>query len=187
MNPIPHSSDVSSEAKADEHRRWLQSVFDRYQRPLVAYAWRLLGGDSEAARDCVQDTFLALCQQSRSAVDGHVDAWLFKSCRNRAMDYHRRETRMHLFTQSALVEPQSDPMTDPSVGLERSEEQQLVNDQIKLLPTREQELLALRLSHGMSYKQIAEITGLSTSNIGFILHQALMHLKTAIALDSESA
>lgn len=184
MNSTERSSEKSGETTADEHRRWLQAVFERYQRPLMAYAWRLLGGNTDSARDCVQDTFLALCQQSRSAVDGHVDAWLFKSCRNRAMDYHRRETRMHQTSQSALVEGQADPQADPTVGLERTEEQQLVEQQILQLPTREQELLSLRLAHGMSYKQIAEITGLTTSNVGFLLHQALMRLKTALVREA---
>lgn len=171
----------TSDADVDEHRRWLQGVFDRYHRPLMSYVWRLVNGDTELARDCIQDTFLALCQQSRSAVDGHVDAWLFKSCRNRAMDHHRREARMHLFVQSSLVAPNLDHSNDPSAAMERSEEQQLVEQQIQQLPAREQELLALRLSHGMSYKQIAEITGLSPSNVGFLLHQALVRLKTALA------
>jgi RNA polymerase sigma-70 factor, ECF subfamily len=171
----------TSDADVDEHRRWLQSVFDRYQRPLLSYAWRLVNGDTELARDCVQDTFLALCQQPRSAVDGHVDAWLFKSCRNRAMDHHRREARMRLFVQSTSPESKPESIHDPSVAMERSEEQQLVEQQIQQLPAREQELLALRLSHGMSYKQIAEITGLSPSNVGFLLHQALVKLKTALA------
>ncbi len=177
MPPSTETSDLD----VDEHRRWLQGVFDRYHRPLLSYAWRLVNGDTELARDCVQDTFLALCQQSRSAVDGHVDAWLFKSCRNRAMDHHRREARMHLFVQSSLAEPKRESTCDPSAAMERSEEQQLVEQQILQLPVREQELLALRLSHGMSYKQIAEITGLSPSNVGFLLHQALVRLKTSLA------
>ena len=91
---------------------------------------------------------------------------------------------MHQTSQTALVEGKADPHADPTVGLERNEEQQLVEQQILQLPTREQELLSLRLSHGMSYKQIAEITGLTTSNVGFLLHQALMRLKTALASEA---
>ena len=91
---------------------------------------------------------------------------------------------MHQTSQTALVEGQADPQADPTVGLERTEEQQLVEQQILQLPTREQELLSLRLAHGMSYKQIAEITGLTTSNVGFLLHQALMRLKTALVREA---
>lgn len=95
---------------------------------------------------------------------------------------------MHQFRQSVTVEPNVNSTTghsnDPSSLMERSEEQSLVEQQIQKLPSREQELLALRLSHGMSYKQIAEITGLTTSNVGFLLHQALVRLKTALVNDT---
>ena len=88
---------------------------------------------------------------------------------------------MHQFAQSSMVESKYESTDDPSAAMQRSEEQQLVEQHIQQLPAREQELLALRLSHGMSYKQIAEITGLSPSNVGFLLHQALVRLKTALA------
>ena len=70
---------------------------------------------------------------------------------------------------------------DPLRSIELDEEHRGVELQILQLPPREQELLTLRMSHGMSYKQIAEITGLSVSNVGFLLHQAISRLKTALA------
>jgi len=90
---------------------------------------------------------------------------------------------MHQYTQSIVVETSSESSIDPPSQAIRNEEHELVEHQIQQLPVREQELLALRLSHGMSYKQIAEITGLTTSNVGFLLHQALVRLKSAIATD----
>jgi RNA polymerase sigma-70 factor (ECF subfamily) len=173
--------DESNRNPAEEHRSWLQSTFDLYQRPLVAYAWRLLSGDLESARDCVQETFLSLCQQPRSSVEGHVDAWLFKVCRNRAMDHHRREGRMNQLNQTMESSLASSAQVDPLRSIELDEEHRGVELQILQLSPREQELLTLRMSHGMSYKQIAEITGLSVTNVGFLLHQAISRLKTALA------
>ncbi len=55
--PVPKPSDLI------DHRKWLVQLFERYHRPLVAYAAQLLSGNIEAARDCVQETFLSLCKQ----------------------------------------------------------------------------------------------------------------------------
>lgn len=46
------------------------------------------------------------------------------------------------------------------------------------LPEREQEVLRLKFQNGLSYKEISEITELSVSNVGFILHKTLKELRS---------
>lgn len=167
--------------KATTHPEWLKIIFDRYHRPLVSYAAQLLNGYIEAARDCVQDTFLSLCKQPREEVEDHVEAWLFKSCRNRAIDHFRREVSMIVRAEHSVLMKQDRIEVDPSKQFELREEKDRMESQIKLLSEKEQEVLSLRLSHGLSYKQIAEVTGLSTSHVGVTLHQAVMRLRSALA------
>ena len=159
---------------------WLHATFERLERPLIAYAMRLLGGEVEVARDCVQESFLRLCRESRSHVEGHVDAWLFKTCRNRAMDHHRQEARMIIDSDSSALAMAQASTAEPGGYLSQREEQSRLHDHIAKLPTREQEVLSLRLGQGLSYKQIAEITDLSVSHVGVILHEAVTKLRTAM-------
>ena len=70
---------------------------------------------------------------------------------------------------------------EPTESMERQELLRAVLAQIQRLPERQQELLRLRLQEELSYKQIAEITGLSISNVGYLLHQALAGLRTGLA------
>ncbi len=177
----PEGIASDSHQTGDEHRKWLQATFERLERPLIAYAMRLLGGDVEVARDCVQESFLRLCCESRSHVEGHVDAWLFKTCRNRAMDHHRQEARMIIDSDSSALATAQASTAEPGGYLSQREEQARLHDQIARLPTREQEVLSLRLGQGLSYKQIAEITDLSVSHVGVILHEAVTKLRTAMA------
>jgi len=163
------------------HREWLQATFERLERPLVAYAIRLLDGDIDSARDCVQDAFLRLCCESQSHVEGHVDAWLFKTCRNRAMDQHRREARMSTLSDSSVLANVAANVEEPANHLVQLDDQQRLQQQIDQLPNREQEILALRLGQGLSYKQIAEVMDLSVSNVGVLIHQAVSRLRTALA------
>jgi RNA polymerase sigma-70 factor (ECF subfamily) len=164
-----------------EDREWLMSLFARYERPLVSYAAKLLGGDWDRARDCVQDTFLRLCREPRSAIEDHVEAWLFKCCRHRAMDCHRKESRMFIQFASEQVDRQPSPSPHPPQALISSEERQTLQREIAALPTREQEVLVLRLQQGLSYKQIAEVMDLSVSHVGVLIHQAVSRLKHCIA------
>ena len=187
MHPAPPEGDGDeSHPTGDDHRLWLHATFVRLERPLIAYALRLLNGNVEAARDCVQESFLRLCRENQSNVEGHVDAWLFKTCRNRAMDHHRQEARMIIDSDSSALATALARSAEPSGHLSQREEQAKLHDLIATLPTREREVLSLRLGQGLSYKQIAEITDMSVSHVGVILHEAVTKLRTAMTAPSLS-
>ena len=44
------------------------------------------------------------------------------------------------------------------------------------LPPQQQEVVRLRFQHGLAYRQIAAVTGLSASNVGFLIHTAIKAL-----------
>ena len=48
---------------------------------------------------------------------------------------------------------------------------------VERLPDRERELLALKYGVGMTNRAIAELTGLSESNVGTIVHRAVQTLR----------
>jgi len=45
------------------------------------------------------------------------------------------------------------------------------------LPPNQEEVIRLRLGAGLSYKQIAEVTGLTVTNVGFLMHTGLKSLR----------
>lgn len=45
------------------------------------------------------------------------------------------------------------------------------------LPTNQQEVIRLKLQDGFSYQQISEVTGLSVSNVGFLLHRGVKTIR----------
>ena len=55
--------------KGDQH--WVQTAVDRYQRPLLGYALRIVGNE-ERARDVVQETFAKLVAQRPGDVNGRL-------------------------------------------------------------------------------------------------------------------
>ena len=165
---------------ADEDRTWVADMFEAHHQRLAAYAAGLLGGDRAAAVDCVQETFLRLCRQRRAGVESYVQAWLFRTCRNLAIDHLRRSKRM---TQTESIEWIGDTRgaTDPGSRVAEADELQRCSQAIACLPPQQQEVLQLRLNHGLSYKQISDVTGLTVNHVGVTLHQAVQRLRAVLA------
>jgi RNA polymerase sigma factor (sigma-70 family) len=154
---------------------WISLVFERYEGPLMRYAtW--LSGDAERARDVVQDTFLRLCAEEPGDVEGHLAEWLFTVCRNRALDVHRKESRLKPLTDFE-IESQASPDPSPAVQVERQEATDQVVQLLKTLPSNQQEVVRLKFQFGLSYKEISRITNLTVTNVGFLLHTALKSLR----------
>jgi RNA polymerase sigma-70 factor (ECF subfamily) len=154
-------------------------IVDRYERPLLAYASRMLGGDWQGAQDAVQETFLRLCHQDPSKIESRVAAWLFSVCRSRVIDMQRTNHTTLIDASSFSV---ADVRPDAAQAVVDAEQQQTLSDLVEKLSPRQQEILRLRLQAGLSYREIAEVTGLTVSNVGFHLHQAVKSLRTALAI-----
>lgn len=155
---------------------WVMQALAEHEAPLLRYAASLVG--PARAPDVVQETFLRLCSESREDVDGHVAAWLFRVCKNHALELLRAERRLAPLDDAGTL-PHGDQ--GPASALERKQALGRVGAAFSTLSEREREMLRLKVDGGLSYKEIAEVMKLSVSNVGFILHGALTKLKRELA------
>jgi RNA polymerase sigma-70 factor (ECF subfamily) len=65
-------------------------------------------------------------------------------------------------------------------ALERQEAADSLLAQIRRLPDNQQEVLRLKFHGGLTYAEIADVTGLTTTNVGFILHTAISKLRQRV-------
>jgi RNA polymerase sigma-70 factor (ECF subfamily) len=158
---------------------WFQRAVDRYEGPLVRYAARLVG-DVQRGQDVVQDTFLRLCGKSPAELDGHLAAWLFAVCRNRALDVRRKETRMRPLSKHR-AEASLGREADQAVAVEARETVQQLEAILAQLPESQQEVIRLKFQDGMSYRQISEITDLTVSNVGYVIHRAIKRIREELS------
>lgn len=154
-----------------DRRRWVLSVLDEYEVPLARFAGRLLG-DADAARDVVQHVFLRLCGRSEREIGDRVAPWLFTVCRNRAIDVLRARQRVEPIPQGET--PGREP--DPAVTAQQNETYRQINALVDELPLNHREVLGL-WSEGLTYGQIAEVTGHSQGNVRVLVHRALKRLR----------
>ena len=152
----------------------LAACFAAWERPLLAYAFSILGR-REVAQDVVQEAFLKL-HQSEVPVTA-PKAWLYRTVRNLAINTGKRRSR-----ESSLEAQEEDsgeaPGDDslPGEALERNEILGLARVMVDELDARARSVVKLKFEEGLSYKQIAERTGLSVSNVGYLLHHAVSSL-----------
>ena len=160
---------------------WLAQMFSRWELPLLNYSWRLMRGDHSAAQDVVQEAFVKLCGQPWPEIEPHATAWLYRICRNSAIDFNRRRGRMNSTKSSSDVSEVLDRRSPPpEEHAEKMEQLDRVRSEIVGLPEQQQEILRLRLHDNLSYKQIAAVTGLTVTNVGYHLHQAIATLRAAV-------
>jgi RNA polymerase sigma factor (sigma-70 family) len=159
---------------------WVREALHQFEGPLVRYAQRITG-DLEAARDVVQDTFLRLCREEPASVDGHLSQWLFTVCRNRALDIHRKERRMT--TATDLDQRTSTRMAGPQDAAALGDSGSKVMRLLDRLPDNQQEVIRLKFQNDLSYREISEITELSVSNVGFLLHVGIKRLREIMKND----
>ena len=154
------------------------ALLARYERPLVRYAFGILG-DLEGARDVVQDTFIRLVRSEMAIAGGkHLEAWLFTVCRHRAVDYQRKHSRIIPMTIPDEAQLAAEP--DPAEQTERSDTAASLLRLLKTLPANQQEVIRLKFQNDLSYKEIAEITKLSVTNVGFLMHTGLKRVRALL-------
>ena len=157
---------------------WVSAALDRYEGRLLRYAQRITG-DEERARDVVQDTFLKLCKEDPSTLNGRLAQWLYTVCRNQALDVRRKESRATILADD-MPGPTEHRVADPLAAAEQSDSISLILSEISLLTANQQECIRLKFQHGLSYREIGAVTGLTATNVGFLIHIGLKRVRERI-------
>jgi len=152
-----------------------------YETPLVGYAASITN-DLDAARDVVQDTFLKLyTQEDPAKLDGPgLKSWLFTVCRNRALDCLRRRKRL-VSLDAAPVDHFAARDPDPHDQIAEGDDTADILRFFRRLPDNQAECLRLKFQNELSYREIADLTGLSVSNVGFLIHTGLKRLRQLLS------
>jgi RNA polymerase sigma-70 factor (ECF subfamily) len=174
----PHPSDRADRA---DRAQAFEHVVTEYEGPLLRYVTRILG-DFGAAQDVVQDCFIKLIGKWREELrpGPALSSWLYRVAHNGAIDHVRKITNRHeLRGEPAEDEGVSHP-PDRGAAFRVTEDGERALRALRSLTPREQQLVGLKVFEEKSYREIAEITGLTTSNVGYILHFAMRKMAAAL-------
>jgi RNA polymerase sigma-70 factor (ECF subfamily) len=88
---------------------------------------------------------------------------------------------MKLVTEDDVERRDQSP--GPSALLHTKECLSRVESMLVDLPENQREVIRLKFQTGMSYREISAVTGLSVSNVGFLLHAAINTLRRKLKAD----
>ena len=155
----------------------IEQLFEEFEAPLMRYALKLTG-NRDIAQDIAQEAFLRLHQHFATVRSPR--SWLFRIAHNLAMTHLRKGQRIIPLHSGDDDEPQRDDVPSPDLTpdqmIERMEAIGQTRLVLKTLDERSRELVRLKFEEGLSYKEMAERLGITTGNVGFILHQSLKQL-----------
>lgn len=157
----------------------LGAFFGRYEGSLLRFVGKLLG-DADRAQDVVQETFIQVARHPAKLLGVEsCHNWLLKVARNIGITHLRRDARQKKHAEAAAVlatEEATKRIQDCATVLEKEESRQRVRAAIERLSPRHRELLLLKVEESKSYREIAQITGLTVTNVGYLLHMAMKEL-----------
>jgi RNA polymerase sigma-70 factor (ECF subfamily) len=160
----------------------IEALFQALESPLLSYALRLTG-DPGAAEDLVQEAFMKLQAQFAEVRDPR--RWLYRIVHNLASNRRRERAKIIALETGAQREPATndaaDPAPLPDEQLVRMEGIGLVRLTLESLDERSRELIRLKFTENLSYKEMSGRTGLTTGNVGYILHCALKSMAEELA------
>jgi RNA polymerase sigma-70 factor (ECF subfamily) len=154
------------------------AIYDHYFPRVYNYV-RYRVRDPETADDITAQVFeRALVGLDRYRPKrGTLAAWLFGIARHAISDHLRAQKRrrwlsLDLLRNRASADPQ------PGQVVVRNETRERLLEAVARLNDRERELIALKFGARMTNRRIAEVTGLSESNVGVIVYRAVRRLRT---------
>ena len=170
-----------NENMVETREQFVEQALAQYEGPLIGYALGIVH-DLERARDVVQDTFIRLYQQDREKVQRGLKTWLFTVCRNRALDILRKEKRMVALEDEKAARIESKAVA-PDRAADWVERVAQVMNALDRLSDNQREVIRLKFQQGLSYNEISEATGLTSGNVGFLLHTGLKRLRSMLPED----
>lgn len=160
-----------------------EQIYRRFERPVHALAWRLLG-DADEAADVLHDVMLKV----HRGLDGFrgeapLWAWIRQIASNEALMRLRRRSRLEYLPADALPEPEDDGAHWPL----QAAEQALLGEALSQLPAVTRAVLWLYHGEGLTHEEIAQAMGRTRSFSKSQLMRGVQKLRQLLNVDREES
>lgn len=182
-----HTQSITDDKLVASYAKGNNEAFDillkRHQDKVFNYIFKIVKNE-DIANDIFQDTFvkaIMTIKQGRYTENGKFPAWISRIAHNLIIDYYRQEKSENM--QSCDVE-EIDILNKKELS-EETIEDVIITDQIhsdvkhlvKILPDLQREVLLMRYYKNMSFKEIAEATGVSINTALGRMRYAILNMR----------
>ena len=159
-------------------------LLNRTQSSLFAYIMFVVRNE-DVANDIFQETFVKVItrlQEGRYTDSGKFSFWLTRIAHNAIMDWYRAQRSEHIVD---LADENDLSKLKGEQVMDNFRESELVNEQVmddvrrmmEALPAAQREVVYMRFYQQLSFKEIAELTGVSINTSLGRMRYALMNLR----------
>jgi RNA polymerase sigma factor (sigma-70 family) len=159
-------------------------IYDRSSSRIYNFAYRFLK-NSEAAEDATQEVFVKMLKHAGQFHGGaKLSTWLFSITANWCRDYLRKAENRSKDGEDVLITLPAPAELSPERHLERREDEQRIQKALTLLSPDQREAILLSRYQGLSYAEIAQISGCSEGAVKTRVFRAMEVLKKALTGDA---
>jgi RNA polymerase sigma-70 factor (ECF subfamily) len=180
---IPDAVLVHNYVNGDENA--LSVLIKRHQSKIYGFIYSKVT-DRDISDDIFQDTFIKVIKTLKSNSyneEGKFLPWVMRISHNLIVDHFRKNKKMPMYRETEEFSIFS-IMTDNSPNVEsRIITEQVESDLQRLieeLPDDQKEVLQMRIYQDLSFKEIADLTGVSINTALGRMRYALMNLRKVI-------
>lgn len=148
-------------------------IYDTYYEKVLGFVKKRVT-NQEVAEDLTGDIFEKILKYMEDFKwQGiTVSAWIFRIARNHIIDYYRKNSkRKKDKSLEDVVNFVESSAPNVEVEIEADEEEQALYKAIQELAASEQYLVYYKFFEGMANKEIADLTGMTETNVGTKLHR----------------
>jgi RNA polymerase sigma-70 factor (ECF subfamily) len=156
-------------------------LFRRHRSAAYRVAWRLLGHEADAL-DAVQDGFIKVLTQWRQfRGQSSFRTWLLRVVSRSALDIGRERQRLKRYDAVAFAAARSPSAIPSQQRLECDDLRQRLQWALHHLPDAQRQTVVLYVDGGLTYREIAEATGVSIGTVMSRLFHARQKLRMLLA------
>ena len=167
-------------------RSAFKGLFFDYYNDLCRFASQMTGS-KELARDIVQEVFYRIWKGRKEwTIYSSLKAYLFQSVRNEALNQIDREQhRKKIRDKLAIREKERMGGRENGDG---THDERLLNriwGLVAEMPERRRAVFVLHRAHGLSYREIAEVLGISRKTVENHMGLALSDIREQVEIDPD--
>lgn len=152
-----------------------ESIFKEMYSSLFYVAYDIVG-DKRVAQDVVSEVFMSLWKSHRDVTLGKLKGYLYVSVRNRSLDWYRRNSSI----KTMPIEEIKNLVNTDSSWQEREQRIKRIEGILAQMPEKTRLIFDLCYRRRKTYKEAAEIVGISSEGIKKHLQRALKEMRNIL-------
>ncbi|HLV46169.1 MAG TPA: sigma-70 family RNA polymerase sigma factor [Flavobacterium sp.] len=160
----------------------LAELIDRHQVKIYSFIFSKVR-DRDLTEDIFQDTFIKVIhtlKKGKYNEEGKFVSWVVRIAHNLIIDYYRKNNKMLMQRENeefSIFRYMEDNAPSAEDALARLQVEKEICGLLELLPEDQQEVVKLRIFQDMSFKEIAEQTGVSINTALGRMRYAVLNMR----------